>query len=320
VLSAALFVGLHLSTIDAFAAERVEFESFTPDDYAEMLSGAYRAKPVGLQGYLMHPQPGTKVPAVVIVPGSGGYAEWMQTTIAKPLNDAGIATLIVDSFAGRGVKETGSDQGRVPMAASVMDGFQALKLLAKRHDIEPTRIGVTGFSRGGVASMFTAERRLQQAVNPQGPQFAAHLPFYPGCSTQWMNPQPAQAPIKFLLGEKDDVTPAAICVAYAERLRERGAKASYQIYPNANHAFTADYAPRRTNVQTFGNCDLRIEDDGQIRDMKSSATTREGWNTFVANVIRSCGGRGATAGGNAEARAAATTDMVVFFTEALLRR
>lgn len=54
--------------------------------------------------------------------------------------------------------------------------------------------------------------------------------------------------------------------------------------------------------------------------MKSGATTREGWKAFVAAVVRSCGGRGATSGANAEARAAATADMVAFFTEALLGR
>ena len=303
------------------AAEQLNFSSFTPEDYAEILNGKYKNKPVQLRGFFTHPKPGTKVPAVVIVPGSGGYAEWMQTTVAKPLNDAGVATLIIDSFSGRGVGDTASDQGRVPMSASVMDGFQALNMLAQRNDIEPKRIGVTGFSRGGVVSMFTAERRLQEVINPQGQQFAAHLPFYPGCSTQWMSPQPSKAPIKFLLGEKDDMTPAAVCVGYIDRLLKLGAKASYTIYPGAHHAWTADYAQSRSNtVQTFGNCDLKIDNDGEIKDMKSGATTREGWRTFVGKVIQSCGGTGATLGANAQAREASIADMVAFFKQNLFSK
>lgn len=314
---AAIAIAGCLLATGAEAIEKLNLPSFTPEDYAAILNGTYRTSPVQIDGYLSHPRPGTRLPAVIIIPGSGGYAEWMQTTVAKPLNDAGIATLLIDSFAGRGVKETASDQGRVPMAASVMDGFQALAFLTRRSDIESARVGITGFSRGGVAAMFTAEQRLQKAVAPRGPTFAAHVPFYPGCSTQWMNPQPGAAPVLFMLGGKDEMTPAPICIAYATRLNSLGGRISHRLYPDAHHAWTADYEPRRTNAQVFGDCDLQIEDDGQIRDMKSGATTRDGWKAFAAQVMQSCGSRGATVGANAAAREAAVADMVSFFRVAL---
>ncbi len=306
-------------TSGASAADRIAVPSFTPEDYAEILTGAFRSNSVVIDGYLSHPAPGTKAPAVVIVPGSGGYAEWMQRTIAAPLNEIGIATLIVDSFAGRGVKETATDQSRVPMSASVMDGFSALAALAARSDIDPTRVAITGFSRGGVASMFAGERRLIEAALPGGPRFAASLPFYPGCSTQMAVPVPTAAPIRFMLGADDDYTPAQNCIDYIDRLRAAGAVVDYKLYEGANHAWMADYPPRRANVQTFGDCDLKIEADGQIKDMKSGATTREGWKTFAQNVMRACGGRGATVGANPQAREAAIADMVVFFRNTLLK-
>lgn len=309
------------TTAQAGPVEVLNFGSFTPQDYAEIINGAYRQSPVELQGYLsLPPSAGGRVPAVVIVPGSGGYAQWMQDTVAEPLNRSGIATLIIDSFSGRGVKETARDQGRVPMAASVLDGFQALAMLARHPAIDPQRIGITGFSRGGVAALFTAERRLADALaatNPAQPRFAAHLPFYPGCSTQWDNPQPAAAPLLLLLGARDDYTPAAICLGYAVRLRLAGADVNTRIYDTAGHAWMADYPARRSNVQTFGECDLRIEDDGQIRDAKSGASSREGWKEFAAKVMASCGGMGATIGADAGARIAATADMVAFFRRTL---
>ncbi len=319
IVAAILGASLLTLTLDAHSVEKLSFDSFTPDDYAEIISGAYRGKPAGLHGFLEHPKPGSRLPAVVIVPGSGGYAEWMQATVAKPLNDAGIATLIVDSFTGRGVRETATDQGRVPMAASVMDAFQALALLAQRADIDPTRIGVTGFSRGGTVSMFTAEQRLMKAALPKGPHFAAHLPFYPGCSTQWLSPQPGHAPIRFLLGAEDRYTPAQLCIDYAARLRDRGATADHRVYEGAHHAWMADYALNfGKSIQTFGDCDLKIEDDGGIRDMKSGATTREGWKAFATKVVQSCAGRGALVGADPAARAAATADMIAFFRATLL--
>lgn len=264
----ALGILMSAGPLRAMAVEKISFDSFTPDDYAEMINGAYRAKPVQLHGFLVQPRAGERRPAVVIIPGSGGYAAWMQVSVAKPLNDLGIATFTVDSFAGRGVKETATDQARVPMSASVMDAFQALAMPAQRPDIDAARIGVTGFSRGGTVAMFAAEERLASAIHPDGRRFAAHLPFYPGCSTQWLLPQPGKAPIRFLLGAEDQYTPARNCIDYIARLREHGAIADYKIYEGAHHAWMADYAPTfGKSLQTFGNCDMKIESDGQIRDM-----------------------------------------------------
>ena len=138
----------HLSA-SAQTPEKITIKSHTPQDYADIFSGRYKQAPVDISGFLTLPVGRGKFPAVVIVPGSGGYQQWMQDSFAKQLNEAGIATLIVDGFTGRGVKETGSNQGTVPMAASVIDGFAALQALSKRPEIDVKRVGVTGFSRGG---------------------------------------------------------------------------------------------------------------------------------------------------------------------------
>lgn len=310
-----------ITTVPAWAVERINFTSYNPQDYAAILDGSYRQRSASLQGYLSKPAQGQgKLPAVIIIPDSGGFAPWLQTTLAEVLNEAGIATFVIDSFAGRGIGEVATDQARVPMAASVMDGFSALQALAARPDIDSARIGITGLSRGGVVSMFTAERRLVDKVLAEGPRFAAHLPFYPGCSTQWMNPTPTAAPMRFLLGEKDTYTPAANCIRYAERLKSLGAPVDYVVYPGATHAWMSDFDVRNSPyAQTFGECDLQIQDDGEVRDMKSGATTREGWREFVGKVVRSCGGRGATVGAHPSSRKAAQADMLEFFKQHLLR-
>lgn len=302
----------------AAAADRIDFQSHTPQDYAAILDGRYKQSPVTLHGHFSRPPSGSRWPAVVVVPDSGGHSPWLQTTIADALNAAGIAAFVIDSFAGRGVGETATDQGRVPMSASVFDAYAALAYLAGRPDVDAARIGVTGFSRGGVAAMFTAERRLTQAVRGDAPGFAAHLPFYPGCSTVWMNPTPTPAPVQFMLGEKDDYTPAANCIRLVEQLKAAGGQASYKVLFGARHSFMSNTPPRMSpQAQTYGNCDLRIQDDGQIRDMISGATTQEGWRPFVAKVMQSCGGRGASVGGDDRSREAGVADMVAFFRQHL---
>lgn len=319
---AAISVTTYLSYGPATAQtpEKVLISSHTPQDYSEILSGKHRQSTAQIHGYLSLPRGNDKYPAVIIIPGSGGYQQWMQDTFAKRLNEVGIATLIVDSFTGRGIAETATNQAAVPMAASVVDGFAALQTLAQRGDIDADRVGVTGFSRGGVVSMFSQDRRLVEAVMGNKLQFAAHLPIYPGCSTTFEKPEPTSARSLFMLGEKDDYTPAAQCLAYIDRLKAAGAKVSSKIYPGAYHGWISNtngvvYLPR---VQVYSKCDARIDNTGIIREIGSGATSADGWSAFVARMWRHCGKSGANYGANEKARTESLSDMVDFFKETLL--
>jgi dienelactone hydrolase len=314
-------VALACALGSAQAVEKVSFDTYTPQDYAAMLNGEYLKAPIRIQGFLERPANASgKMPAVVIVPGSGGYAKWMQDTIATPLNQGGYITLIVDSFTARGVKETGTNQGSVPMSASVMDGFQALRYLSGREDVDTSRIAVTGFSRGGVASMFTQEERLYRSLGFDALRFAAHVPFYPGCSTQWQVPTPSSAPILFLLGEKDEMTPPEVCIGYASRLKQAGVAVKTIVYPGALHAWTADYQPRHVKAHVFAKCDLQIDEGGTIFDMKTGSSTKQGWSAFVKNVMKSCGEVGATIGGNDAVREQSVRDLIKFLDDTLVKK
>lgn len=301
------------------APEKLTIKSHTPQDFADILSGRYKQVPVDVHGYLVLPAGSGKFPAVVIGPGSGGYKPWMQDMVAKRLNDAGIATLVLDSFTGRGVTETASNQANVPTAANVIDGFAALKVLAARPEIDATKIGITGFSRGGTVAMFTQEKKLLNAMELGGHQYAAHLPMYPACSTTFDKPEPTSAPIWLLMGEKDDYTPASQCLPFIERLRSAGANVNSKIFPDAHHGWVSDarqvsYLPR---VQVFSKCDIRMDGDGVIRELSSGAISTEGWTSFVAKVWKSCGKYGANYGVNEKARDEALSDMVRFFSDSL---
>ena len=322
-ISVVFFCTAVFSGVSCFAQSpvKIAIKSYNPQDYAEIFNERFRQLPVDIFGYLAVPASQGKVPAVVIIPGSGGYQQWMQDTFAKRLNEIGIATLIVDSFTGRDVKETATNQAAVSMAASVVDGFAALQALAQRPEIDASKIGITGFSRGGVVSMFSQDRRLANSIVGQNLQFAAHLPFYPGCTTTFDNPAPTSAPSLFLLGEKDDYTPAAQCTSYIERLKSAGAQADFKIYPGAYHGWISDVSRVAyvAQLQVFANCDLRINDVGIIREVGSGATSAEGWGAFVAKTWKHCGKSGAHYGSIDAAKKESLNDMVVFFTSHLTK-
>ena len=168
-------------------------------------------------------------------------------------------------------------------------------------------------------AMLTSEKRLNDSVDLKGLQFAAHLPFYPACSTTFENPLPTNAPIWFLMGEKDDYTPAAQCFPYIERLRIAGANVDSKVYPGAYHGWVSDarqvtYLPR---IQVFSKCDARIDDTGLIRELASGATSADGWSALVAKVWKACGKYGAYYGVTEPARQDSLNDMVMFFGNSL---
>ena len=94
------------------------------------------------------------------------------------------------------------------------DALVALKLLATHPRIEPARIGVLGFSKGGQVALYTELEPFRQAVIADDIRFALHVAFYPYCSDWYMSERLTKAPMLLLLGGQDDYTPAGPCRDY----------------------------------------------------------------------------------------------------------
>ena len=85
-----------------------------------------------------------------------------------------------------------------------------LGVLAKHPRIDPSRIVLMGFSRGGQAALFAAMKRSRQHWNKSGAEFAAYIPFYPDCMTSYRaDTEVAEKPIRIFHGTPDDYNPVA---------------------------------------------------------------------------------------------------------------
>ena len=115
-----LLIGALLLTPKAnaqFARQEVlGFESATMSE-GDFLTGK-PGTPVTLAGYLRLPKANEKNPVVVLFHGAGGLLgeAGMINEWSRVLNEAGIATFAVDSFAGRGVATLATRHGSVPLA------------------------------------------------------------------------------------------------------------------------------------------------------------------------------------------------------------
>jgi len=145
------------------SAERVAFASLHSPD------------PLQIPALFSRPKTSSGA-AVVIVHGSSG-PDSRGPALATALLGAGIATLEIDMWAPRGLKG-GLDRPKA-LTDTLPDVFGAFAYLASRDEIDPTKIGMAGFSWGGVMSMLTATRPHAERWLAEGQRFAAHAPFYP---------------------------------------------------------------------------------------------------------------------------------------------
>ena len=114
--------------------------------------------------------------AVVIVHGSSG-SDSRGPALATALHGVGVTTLEIDMWAPRGLKG-GLDRPKA-LTDTLPDVFGAFEYLAARPDVDAEKMGIAGFSWGGVMSMLTATRPHAERWLSGGRRFAAHAPFYP---------------------------------------------------------------------------------------------------------------------------------------------
>ena len=180
------------------------------------------------------------LPAVIILHSSAGVDK-TGSFYASALNRAGIATLEVDLWGARNLQGGSANRPSSPQE-TLPDVFASLAYLAQNPNIDSTRIGVIGFSWGGVLSLLTAtEQYMSMAGMPY--RFAGHVAHYPVC---WLfNNVPGfelsgltGSPVMIQTGDRDDYDLPETCPLLAANLAEQDkAFVQVKVYPRAYHAW-----------------------------------------------------------------------------------
>lgn len=184
-----------------------------------------------LWGHLSTPEGSGPFPAVVLMHGCNGiqssHADW-----ASLLTELGYVTLILDSFRPRSffnLCDTPIWSASPTMRA--LDAYGALGYLQGLQIVDSTRIGVVGWSHGGIAALAAVNKsgvahRFQQ-------HFKTAVAFYPYCISDRI----FDLPVLVLIGEADDWTPVDPC----REMQARSANGSDPIelvtYPGVHHGF-----------------------------------------------------------------------------------
>jgi dienelactone hydrolase len=239
----------------------------------QFLTGDSSGKPTAIVGQLGIAQGAGRLPLVILQHGSGGFGPNIEYW-SRELNAAGISTFALDGFTGRGLEEVNSNHALLGRLNFILDIYRSLDVLAAHPRIDPQRIALMGFSRGGQATLYASLKRFQRMWNKSGVEFVAYLPFYPDCMTTYICDADAESrPIRIFGGALDDYNPISVCKGYVERLKAAGQDVELTEYPNASHAFDNPLAPQPAAVfPTFAsvrNCRIEEEPGGVLINLET---------------------------------------------------
>lgn len=261
----------------------------------------------------------SRMPAAVIINSSGGVNDYTEHYYARVLARNGMAALVVDSFAARGVKRTGDDQNRVAQQKSNADAFAGHSWLSAQQWVDPRRIIALGMSRGGEAAYSAALEVLRRRMKVGVASFAAHVAIAPGsCNFPQRDVRTAGGPIFFMLGEFDQIQLIGSCIEYSERMRKAGnAAVRVAIYPGVYHAYEGTSgAGFAAEDWASGACAGRFDRDENFLIYHRGTNRRVSAGSQTDYLFNTCLERGYVVGGDERVRAQATADLLQFLRDA----
>jgi len=254
------FAAWALLTADgAFAAapETVKFQS--RDGKTELVG--YLIKPVT-------PAPGPYAAVVMLHGRAGTYSSYKPGVMSADNLTArhrmwgnfwaerGYIALHVDSYGPRGHAQGFPKHSYSSRPAEVseqtvrpLDAYGALDYLRSRKDVIADRIGVQGWSNGGMTLLAAmgpnpprvapdkADRARLAKPSPVS-EFRAAIAQYPGCRVQrdQADYRP-YAPLLLLAASEDDEVSPKVCATMATQLKQRGSDIDFVMYEGAHHSY-----------------------------------------------------------------------------------
>lgn len=176
-------------------------------------------------------------PAVVVMHGGPGISPPHCYRGAQELLVGwGYGALVVDSFSA-GFSEQGRDH-QPTMDDRTQDAWAAARYLASRSDVEAHRIGVVGWSLGGLATLLAVAGNVS-SDRDAAQNFAAAIAIGPECPGKLRG---LRTPLLILHGEADQSNAVEDC----KNMRVVGGDSSaleLVTYPGARHTFDFPGSP-----------------------------------------------------------------------------
>ena len=297
----------------SITGETIEYLSYNVAGFQAIFTDDYRKSPVTLKGHLYLPKGEGPFPVVVLQHGTGSVENsrpWISK-IVPVLNRNQLGVFVADSYSMR--KAGMNNVENLSFSSRVLDGFQILNALSKYPKVDVKRVGIQGYSYGGMVALFTSYQELSDQLAP-GLKYAAHMPVYPGCDLIIRHMDHTASPVEMVLAELDDYAPAKDCIEYAPTI------GALKIYEGAHHGFiNARTVKRLPEVGNFVSCK-----PGYITESGNwFYNDKERFGSYLkilSEIYGECGGQGVTVGGTKRQQAQLIEDTVRFFRANLVEK
>lgn len=248
----------------------IYYSSSSPYDLEVILGDMSLARPTTGLGYLSYPEGASgesPVPAIIIVPGSGGISPGREHDYARFFNQLGFAAFVIEYYAPRGFDQASNYILRTSSVTEfdlITDAYAALRLLGSSELIDPQRIGLIGFSYGGMASRLAMDSRIRQSLAPDVPPFSLHIDVYGPCFQNLQSSRVSGAPILTLRGTEDASNELEACSRRENELRGLGTRVTAHIYDGVGHAWE-NTTPRHLSEDSpyLAGCEVYYDNKGK---------------------------------------------------------
>lgn len=191
--------------------------------------------------------------------GASGALSVRMREYTELLRQRGWAVLVLDSLTTRGERELCTQplgRRKITQTHRRLDAWGALVWLSRQPGIDPSRLGLLGWSHGGSAVLASIDAERLSGRPPGVPMPAMAVAYYPGCAETLRASRVVGVPLLMQLGQADDWTPAQPCIDWAHRANAeardpsepgRGPRSSpieVALHPGAYHGFDGQ-APLR---------------------------------------------------------------------------
>jgi carboxymethylenebutenolidase len=247
-----------LATGFAVAVQPISTATITTDATG-LVAGAVKIPVKGgtIPAYRAAPAKGSKFPIVLVIQEIFGVHEHIQD-ITRRFAKLGYLAIAPELFVRQGdvsklsqIEQIRAIVAKVPDAQVLSDLDATVDWAVKSAKGEANQLAVTGFCWGGRITW------LYAAHNPQVKAGVAWYGRLVGDATALTPKHPVDiaaaltVPILGLYGGKDTGIPLATVQQMRDRLKAGRSKSEIVVYPEAPHAFFADYRPsyRETDAQ-----------------------------------------------------------------------
>jgi len=245
------FLAAATATGFALAVQPVCAQTAISTDTAGLTAGDIGVPVAGatLPAYRAQPEKGGRLPTVLVVQEIFGVHEYIKD-VCRRLAKLGYLAIAPELYFRQGNPATISNVqeilsnivAKVP-DAQVMADLDACAAWAAGHGGDPERLAVTGFCWGG---------RITWLYAAHNPRLKAGVAWYGrlvGTASELTPKNPIdvaaaiRAPVLGLYGGQDQGIPADTVDKMRAALQAAGKPAEIHVYPDAPHAFHADYRP-----------------------------------------------------------------------------